>query len=323
MTVVLIFLTVFVAVVTLLFAFSMRPTRETKQTMARLDAIRFGPQSPAENDADLIIRKQEKPLSSIEALDAFLRRIDLSARLTLLLYQAELSWTVGRLLLSSLVLGVAGSYLVFLRTGALFLSFVFLVVSGGAPFFYAYRRRGQRFERMKQHLPEALDLMVSAIRAGHSFGSAMGMAAREAAEPVKREFRQSFDEQNFGLELRVAMNNLVYRVPIKEVRMIATATLIQKETGGNLTEILEKTAHLIREDFRLQRQVRVHTAQGRITGWILALLPVILGTGLYLVNPDNMAILWTKPLGIHMLQGATVMTVIGTLIIRKIVRPKL
>src|SRR5215471_828774 len=320
MIIVLIFVAVFVAVGTFLLALSMRPTREVKQTMSRLDAIRFGPQSPAEKDDDLIIRKRDERLSRIDALDEFLRKIDLSSKLTLLLYQAELPWTVGRLLLSSLVLGLAGGYLVLLRTGAALLSLVFLIVAGSVPFLYVFRKRGQRFQRMKQNLPEALDLMVSAIRAGHSFGSAMGMAAREAGEPVKREFRQSFDEQNFGLELRTAMNNLAYRVPIKEIRMIATATLIQKETGGNLTEILEKVSYLIREDFRLQRQVRVHTAQGRITGWILSILPAVLGFLLYLLNPNQMSLLWTRPVGLKLLYGAAFMTLVGGLIIRRIIR---
>src|SRR5260370_36449344 len=116
------------------------------------------------------------------------------------------------------------------------------------------------------------------------------------------------------------MTNLVCRVPIKESRMITTAVLIQKETGGNLTEILERTSHLIREDFRLQRQVRVHTAQGRMTGWILSLLPPLLGVGLYLINPENMSVLWKRPIGVYMIEASVTMTVIGGLIIRKIVR---
>ena len=112
------------------------------------------------------------------------------------------------------------------------------------------------------------------------------------------------------------MTNLVHRAPLREVRMIATSVLIQRETGGNLTEILEKVATLIREDLRLQRQVRVHTAQGRMTGLILSLLPVILGVGLYMLNPEQMSVLWTKPIGLKLLQGSTVMTIIGILIIR-------
>lgn len=173
---------------------------------------------------------------------------------------------------------------------------------------------------MRQYLPEALDLMVSAIRAGHTFSSSMSMASRECPEPIRKEFRQCFDEQQFGLELRTALTNLAYRVPIHEIRIIVTALLIQNETGGNLTEILEKVAYLIREDFRLQRQVRVHTAQGRMTGWILSILPAVLGFVLYLLRPEHMSVLWTRSAGRVMLYGGIVMTMIGALIIRRIIR---
>jgi tight adherence protein B len=189
-----------------------------------------------------------------------------------------------------------------------------------APFAFVLHKRNSRFERMRQFLPEALDLMVAAIRAGHSFSSAMGMAAKESPEPVRREFRQCFDEQNFGLELRFALMNLVRRVPVHDIRILVTAVLIQSETGGNLTEILDKVAYLIREDFRLQRQVRTHTAQGRLTGWILSLLPPILGVFLYMASPKNMSLLWTRSEGRTMLVAGTIMTITGALIIRKIVR---
>ena len=176
---------------------------------------------------------------------------------------------------------------------------------------------------MRERLPESLDLMVSAIRAGHSFTSAIGLASKESPEPVKREFRQCFDEQSFGLDLRTAMNNLAYRMPIRDVRMIVTAVLIQREVGGNLTEILDKVSYLIREDYRLQRQVDVHTAQGRITGYILAILPLVLGCILYLLNPTDMSLLWTRAVGIRMLQIAVVMEIVGLVIIRKIISPQI
>jgi len=169
-------------------------------------------------------------------------------------------------------------------------------------------------------LPEALDLMVSALRVGHSFSSAMGLVTRECAEPVGSEFRIAFDEQNFGLDLRSALDNLVGRVPIQDLRMVVTAILIQRESGGNLAEVLEKTAHVIRQRFRLKKQVMVHTAQGRLTGWILTILPIALGIGLYIVNPDTMSLLWKREIGIKLMWAAGGMMVVGTLIIQKIVR---
>lgn len=314
---VIIFIAFFVAVSLVLYAVA-GGKGASKQATTRLEKL-AAPQSDATRDDDLTVRRADE-LSALPWLDNILRKVHLSERLRLLLYQAELQWTVGRLLLISAVLGCIGGALVELRTGALFLSLLVGLSAASAPFLYVLNKRSRRFDRMRQYLPEALDLMVAAIRAGHTFASSMSMAARECPEPIRREFRQTFDEQQFGLDLRVALTNLGYRVPIHEIRIIITAILIQNETGGNLTEILEKVAYLIREDFRLQRQVRVHTAQGRLTGWILSFLPPVLGFVLYLIRPEHMSVLWTRPAGRTILYGGIVMTLIGALIIRKIIR---
>jgi tight adherence protein B len=162
--------------------------------------------------------------------------------------------------------------------------------------------------------------MVSGLRSGHSIISAIGLVAREAPDPIGREFRVCFDEQNYGLELRTALENLANRVPVQDVRMIMTAILIQKETGGNLAEVLDKCAHVIRERFRLKREIRSRTAQGRLTGWVLSILPFALGLLLYLLNPDVVSLLWRRPMGVKMLYAASTMMLLGALIIRKIVR---
>ena len=135
-------------------------------------------------------------------------------------------------------------------------------VTGAAPFGYVLNRRSRRFDKFNQALPEALDLVVSALRAGNSFIAALDMMGRESPEPIGKEFRICYDEQNYGLELRTAMDNLVTRVPLQDLKIAVTAILIQKESGGNLAEVLDKTSYVIRERFRLRRQVRVHTAQG-------------------------------------------------------------
>ena len=162
-------------------------------------------------------------------------------------------------------------------------------------------------------------MMVSSLRAGQSLIASMGMVARECMDPVGVEFRTCFEEQNFGLELKVAIENLLHRVPLQDLRIVCTAILIQKESGGNLAEVLDKTAHVIRERFRLRREVSTRTAQGRMTGWVLTLLPVILAGALYTVNPDMMSLLWKREIGIKLLYAASAMIVIGGLIIRKIV----
>jgi tight adherence protein B len=146
------------------------------------------------------------------------------------------------------------------------------------------------------------------------------MVGDELPDPVGSEFRKTFDEQNFGLELKESLYNLSERVPLQDVRIITTAILIQRETGGNLAEVLEKVARVIRERYRLKRQIRTHTAQGRLTGWILSLLPMILGVALFLVRPEFMAVLWTTDRGRRWLVIATIMMLIGALIIRRIIR---
>jgi tight adherence protein B len=314
---VFVFAAVFLAIV--LFAYALADTRnkETKRTVARLESI-AAPQSRTAK-ADVSIRRQDQ-LSSIGWLDHALKKLDIVEPLRLLLYQAGMNWTVARLLLTAVVAGCAMGSLVYLRTQALFLAFVIGCVAGTVPFFYVLHLRSSRFEKVREHLPEALDLMVAAIRAGHSLSSALGMVAKESPEPIRREFRLCYEEQNFGLELRVALTNLAYRLPIHDIHILITAILIQNESGGNLTEILDKVAYLIREDFRLQRQVRVHTAQGRMTGWILSLLPLVLGLMLYFVDPDSISLLWKRDVGRYMLYCSIGMTLTGALIIRKIVR---
>jgi tight adherence protein B len=146
------------------------------------------------------------------------------------------------------------------------------------------------------------------------------MVGDEVPDPVGSEFRKTFDEQNFGLELKESLYNLTERVPLQDVRIIITAILIQRETGGNLAEVLEKAARVIRERYRLKRQIRTHTAQGRLTGWILSLLPLLLGIALFLVRPEFMSTLWTTDRGRRWLVMATIMMIIGAIIIRRIIR---
>jgi tight adherence protein B len=193
------------------------------------------------------------------------------------------------------------------------------LVFGAVPIGYVLFKRTKRFNSFQAGLPPALDLMVSALRAGHSLIAAMGLVARECADPIGCEFRSCFEEQNFGLELKTALDNLINRVPLQDLRIVATAILIQKESGGNLAEVLDKTAHVIRERFRLKRKIATHTAQGRLSGLILSLLPVVTGCALCAVNPKMMSILWTTAIGLKLMWTAFGMIIVGGLIIRHIV----
>jgi tight adherence protein B len=315
---VLVFTGIFAVVALLMIASWTGTSQQAKQVRDTLESVlatgRSGP-----NNQIVDIRKNEL-LSAIPWINRWLLRIELAPRLQTMLYQANLKWTAGGLMLMSLVCFLIPSYLIYLKTQTVILSLLMGLLVGGIPFAIVLHKRSQRFKKFEQGLPEAIDLMVSALRVGHSLNAALGLVTRECPEPVRSEFRICFDEQNYGLEVRTAMNNLVTRVPLQDLRMVATAILIQKESGGNLAEVLDKTAHVIRERFRLKRQVAVHTAQGRLTGWILSFLPVVLGIALYFLNPETMSLLWKRELGIKLLYAAGSLTIIGALIIRKIVR---
>lgn len=314
---VLVFVGVFVVLALLLIAGGAGASKRTKQTLAVLESA-LAIDTPEFHDQIVDVRKNEL-LSAVPWVNRWLLKIEVAPRLRSLLYQANLKWTAGGLLLMSAACCLIPAYLIYLRTGGVIISLVIGLLLGCAPIFFVTYKRRQRFDKFEQELPEALDLMVGALRAGHSLVSALGMVAQEAPDPIGSEFSACFEEQNYGLEMRTAMNNLVTRVPLQDLRIAITAILIQKESGGNLAEVLDKTSYVIRERFRLKRQVRVHTAQGRLTGWILSFLPLVLGIGLYMLNPKTMSLLWTRPIGIKLLYTAAGMTVVGALIIRKIV----
>ena len=173
--------------------------------------------------------------------------------------------------------------------------------------------------KFEEQFPEAIDLLSRALRAGHAFTTGLSMVAEEMPEPVGTEFRLAYDRQNFGMPLPEALKSLGERVPLLDARFFVTAVLTQREAGGNLAEVLDNLARVIRDRFKVKRQVRVITAHARITGWVLALLPPSLGVALTLLSPEHMGLLWTDPIGIKMVVVAIVLQVVGTLLIRKLV----
>jgi tight adherence protein B len=316
---VLVFVAIFALITPLVLVFGGGgKAKEKKQAIAALDSAIAIPGRPARS-VILNFRKSEL-VSAIPWLNRRLEKLDIMPRIRKVLAQAQLKWTPGALILMTVAcFGIPG-YVIDLRTDSTILALLVGAALSLIPTGYVLFMRGKRFGKFEKGLPEALDLMVSALRVGHSFSSAMGLVTRECAAPVGPEFRIAFEEQNFGLDLRSALENLVARVPLQDLRMVVTAILIQRESGGNLAEILDKTAHVIRQRFRLKKQVMVHTAQGRMTGWILTILPIALGIGLYIVNPGTMSLLWKNEMGIKLMWAAGGMMVVGTLIIQKIVR---
>ncbi|HET8666769.1 MAG TPA: type II secretion system F family protein, partial [Terriglobales bacterium] len=193
------------------------------------------------------------------------------------------------------------------------------VLGGGIPFGYVSFRRTQRFHKFEELFPEAIELLARAVRAGHAFTTALELIGNELNEPVSGEFRKLFEEQKFGLPVRDALLNLADRIPIIDVKFFVTAVMLQRETGGNLAEILDNLSYVIRERFKILRQVRVYTAQGRLTMMILMGLPPLLIVLLLFVSPTFIRVLFTDPIGHLLLVIGIVLQTIGFFLIRKII----
>jgi tight adherence protein B len=291
------------------------PSKRVSVRLAALD-LEFAPTSDEEKITD--IRIDQNQMSAIPWLNHWLTELNLASASTLFLYQAGTTVSLGTLILTSIAGSAFVVCILYFRFGAILPSLLgagFLPL----PFLYVRMKRNRRLSKLEQQLPEALGMMVSALRVGHSLIASLNAVAQESPEPISGEMRKCFDEQNYGIDLRTALTNLTGRAPIQDFRIFVAAVLIQKESGGNLAEVLEKVAQTTRERFRLKKQVSVHTAQGRMTGWILSILPVALGVGMYFVNPDGMSVLWKRSIGLKMLYAATSMDIVGALIIRKIV----
>ena len=275
-------------------------------------------QSPSGDDpTELVKTRQEGPLPALDRLASGTAR---GSALAAWVEQSGVQISMSALLLiafaAALVFGFIAASVLRLAVGWLI---------GGAlgfslPFVFLRIKRTRRLRKFEEAFPEALDLMARALKAGHAFATGLKMVADEMEEPVGPEFRKTFDEQNFGLPLKDALSNLTVRIPLLDVRFFSTAVLIQRETGGNLSEILENLAHVVRERFKILRQVRVYTAHGRLTGYVLLALPVFLAIALSFINPDHMQLLFREPLG-HMLLAATVvMQTVGYFWIRQVVK---
>jgi tight adherence protein B len=293
---------------------------KSKPGTLRLAALdhEFAPTDYEEETTD--IRKHPRRLSAIPWFNHWLTRLNLAPVSTLYLYQAGVTLTLGTLVLTSIAGFAFLAYLLHFRFRAALPSMLLAAGFLPLPFLWVRHKRTKRLAKMEQQLPEALGMMVSALRVGHSLIASLGAVAQDCREPISGEIRKCFEEQNYGADLRTALVNLTERAPIQDFRIFVAAVLIQKESGGNLAEVLENVAQTTRERFRLKKQVSVHTAQGRMTGWILSLLPVGLGLAMYFVNPDGMSVLWTRPMGLKLLYTAIGMDIAGALIIRKIVR---
>jgi tight adherence protein B len=308
-------------IIALLLAFGvivwvLRPTKPESDVKRHLEVI-GGFSTTVDSEGNTILRRET--LSSIPWLNELLVQVPGSQQLRLLITQAGSRWTLATLVFGSMLTAMLAGWIASFAVPALLLDVLFGAAAGLVPYGYLLVKRHARFARFNALLPEAIDLMSRALKAGHAVTSAIEMVGQEISNPVAGEFRIVFEQQNLGLPMRDAMLNLAERVPLEDVRFLATAILVQRETGGNLAEVLDKTAALMRERIRLKGQLRIYTAQGRLTGWILCLMPFIIFLLISLVNFDYEKKLWTNPTGLHAVYAGLIMMAAGVLTIRKII----
>jgi tight adherence protein B len=285
-----------------------------RQLSRRLEGI-TRPAADGSADAEATVVKQKKagPLPAVD-------RVLAGSWLARLIEQSGVNTTASGIVVFSVGIGAALAGLTFIAVRQAFAPVIGGALGLAMPTMWLMRKRSVRLRRFEEMFPEALDLLSRAIRAGHAFQTAMGMVADELGEPVGPEFKKTFDQQNFGLPLRDALNELAQRVAILDVRFFVTAVLIQRDTGGNLSEILDNLAHVVRERFKIRRQVRVHTAHGRFTGYVLLALPAALAVALTYLNPDLMRLLFEERMGHLLLTGAIVLQIVGFFWIRQVIK---
>lgn len=310
---------VFLTCLFITYALYLLSSRKSDARRARLDerlaeAIRS---SAVSSDIDVQLARQEL-LSEIPWLHRTLLKIEITSRLKRIIDQADSQITVMKLVLFSLMAGVMAFLAVSMISTSYLLMIVIALIATILPFAHIAMKRKKRLNRFLQLLPDALDLMSRGLSAGHAFTEALQMVSTEMPEPIATEFRKTYDEQNLGLSLKLALENLAQRMPLLDLRMCITAILIQRETGGNLSELLEKVAHTIRERFRIMEDLKTLTLSSRWSAWLLCALPVFLAVYVSFMNPDYMNVLWRDPRGHKLIAVASIMQILGMLMVKKI-----
>jgi tight adherence protein B len=283
----------------------------------RLAEERKGPDLAAEEELALM---RDEQLSNIPALDSLLRRSAQVSAIHDTLAQAGMTMRAGNFLGLSALASLAATILVYALTKRVEIAWVGMVVGFFLPYSFISYKRTQRFRKFDELFPEAIDTLARAVRAGHAFTTALEMISSEVADPVASEFRQLFEEQKFGMPVRDALMNLTERMPSVDVKFFVTAVMLQRETGGNLAEILDNLSYVIRERFKIQRQVRVYTAQGRLTMGLLMGMPPIIVAVMMTLNPGFIRPLFADPIGHVLLVAGLTLQTVGYFVIRKIIR---
>lgn len=276
------------------------------------------------NSTDVEVQlAREELLSEIPWLNRSLLKISVTSRLKKMIDQADLQVTVMRLVLFSLTAAALGFLAAAMISISLPIRVLFAVIAGVLPFLHVMNKRKKRLKKFLQLLPDALDLMSRGLSAGHAFTESLQMVATEMPEPIASEFRKTYDEQNLGLSLKLALENMIQRIPLLDLRMCVTAIMIQRETGGNLSELLEKVAYTIRERFRIMEDLKTLTLSSRWSAWLLCGLPIFMAIYMTLMNPQYMEVMWRDPRGHNLLFIAAVMQILGMLMVQKIMKIKI
>jgi tight adherence protein B len=308
----------------LLLAFSfvvilylLKPTKTETAVQQRLDDIK---DSRDEATGQTILK--EEGYSSNPEISQIIQQVPGAVETLNLIRQSGKAWTVSSVMGISLLATVAVAWVSSLFLPSIFLAVIAGVIAGAVPYLVLLIVREQRFRKCDELLPEAIDLMARGLRAGHALTAVIEMVGTEIGDPISTEFKRLHEEHQLGISLRDATMNLVSRLPRDDMRFLATAILLQKETGGNLAVILDKTAAVARERARLRGQLRIYTAQGRITGWVLCLMPFIMFGLLSAINWDFEKLLVTEPFGRTLIYVGLGLMLLGVLAIRKIVDVK-
>ncbi len=310
-----------VFVVVSLAAFAFLSLLDERQAQARVLRDRLSAtQKPAEAVIPDVALLRDEMLSKIPALDTLLRRSERVSILQKMLSQGEVDVRAGNFLILCLAASLIFGVIFMVAGGSVLFGWAGLILGFFIPYAYASHRRAKRFQKFEEKFPEAIDTLARAVRAGHAFTTALEMIASEVSEPVAGEFRQLFEEQKFGLPVRDALLNLADRIPLVDVKFFVTAVMLQRETGGNLAEILDNLSYVIRERFKILRQVRVHTAQGRLTMVLLMALPPTIVVVMQVLNPGFIKPLFTEPIGHALIVGGITLQTLGYFVIRRIIR---
>ncbi|MGX6567860.1 type II secretion system F family protein [Cupriavidus necator] len=283
---------------------------------ARLRALSAGGQVSAEQLSIL----KKRLLSGSPRMQRWLMSVPRIGALDRWLEQSGSSWSVGQLLGYCAMVGLCTVALIPLVPVPVPLMLGGAALAALLPVLHVVRLRGKRLKQMEAQLPDAVDMISRALRAGHSFSGALGMVGQEMKAPIGPEFRTTFEEINYGVALDEAMTNLAIRVPVGDLRYFVIAVLIQRESGGNLAEILDTIGTMVRERLKLYDKIRVLSAEGKMSAWVLGLLPFCTAGMVMVVNPGFMEVLWKDPIGLKMVGGALMSMAFGVLWMRKIIR---